>query len=333
MKAFTINQYGSDGKLQITEVAMPVITDNEILVEIHAASINQLDIKIKDGEFKRLIPYKLPLVLGHDFAGVVKKVGSSVSRFQIGDEVFARAADFHIGAFAEYIAVNENDVALKPENISMEAAAAVPLVALTVWQAFVEMANLKKGQKVFIQAGSGGVGSLAIQMAKHFGATVATTTSKGNFEMVRKLGANVLIDYKTQNFETVLEDYDLVLHSQDTKNLEKSFKILKPGGKIISISGPPDKGFAEKAGLSWLMRAIISILSRKTRKLSKKYNVEYSFLFMYADGKQLSEIAKLIESGAIYPVIDSIYDFEHTNDAMSYVQSGRAKGKVVLKIK
>ncbi|MDP4203929.1 MAG: NADP-dependent oxidoreductase [Bacteroidota bacterium] len=333
MQAYTINRYSKEDKLQLTEVPKPVAKENEVLIQIHSASINQLDAKLKSGEFKLLLPYKFPLILGHDVAGTVISVGSKVSRFKMGDEVFARPADFRIGTFAEYIAVNENNVALKPKNISMEQAASIPLVALTVWQAFVEKAKLKKGQNVFIQAGSGGVGTIAIQLAKHLGATVATTTSADNFELVKSLGADVVIDYKTQDFETILKDYDLVLNSQDEKTLEKSLRILKPGGKAISISGPPDTAFAKEIGLPWFMKTAISFLSNKVRKQAKKLNVDYSFLFMQANGKQLSEIGKLIEAGVVLPVVDKVFSFEQMNEAMSYVSSGRAKGKVIVKVK
>ena len=333
MRAYTINRYSKVDKLQLTEVPMPVAKENEVLIQIHSASVNLLDAKLKSGEFKLLLPYKFPLILGHDVAGTVIGIGSKVSHFKIGDEVFARPADFRIGTFAEYIAVNENDVALKPATISMEQAASMPLVALTVWQAFVEKAKLKKGQKVFIQAGSGGVGTIAIQLAKHLGATIATTTSANNFDLVKSLGADVAIDYKTQDFETILKDYDLVLNSQDEKTLEKSLRILKSGGKVISISGPPDTTFAKEIGLSWFMKTAIFFLSRKVRSQVKKLGVDYSFLFMQANGKQLSEIAKLIEADVIRPVIDKVFPFEQTNEAISYVSSGRAKGKVIVKVK
>jgi alcohol dehydrogenase len=333
MKAYTINRYSKVDKLQLTEVPKPVAKENEVLIQIHAASINQLDAKLKSGEFKLLLPYKFPLILGHDVTGTIVGVGSKIKSFKIDDEVFARPADFHIGTLAEYIAVDENDVALKPKNISMEQAASVPLVALTVWQAFVEKAKLKKGQKVFIQAGSGGVGTIAIQLAKHLGATVATTTSANNFELVKSLGADVAIDYKTQDFETILKDYDLVLNSQDEKTLEKSLRIVKPGGKVISISGPPDVAFAKETGLSWFMKTAIFFLSRKVRSQAKKLGVDYSFLFMQANGKQLSEIGKLIETSIIRPVVDKVFTFEQTNEAISYVSSGRAKGKVIVKVK
>ena len=333
MKAYTINRYSKEDKLQLTEVPKPVAKENEVLIQIHSASINQLDAKLKSGEFKLLMPYKFPLILGHDVAGTVIGVGSQVSRFEIGDEVIARPADFRIGTFAEYIAINENDVALKPKNISMEQAASIPLVGLTVWQAFVEKAKLKKGQRVFIQAGSGGVGTIAIQLAKHLGATIATTTSANNFELVKSLGADVVIDYKTQDFETILKDYDLILNSQDDKTLEKSLRILKPGGKVISISGPPDTAFAKEIGLSWFMKTAIFFLSNKIRKQAKKLDVDYSFLFMQANGKQLSEMGKLIETGIIRPVVDKVFLFEQMDEAMSYVSSGRAKGKVIVKVK
>jgi NADPH:quinone reductase-like Zn-dependent oxidoreductase len=332
MKAFIINRYSKEDRLQLVDIAEPVINENELLVEIYSASVNQLDGKIKTGEFKLLLPYKFPLILGHDVAGIITKVGSKVSRFKVGDEVFARPADFKIGTFAEYIAVNENNVALKPKNLSMEEAASFPLVALTVWHAFVEKANLKKGQKVFIQAGSGGVGTIAIQLAKHLGATVATTTSADNFDLVKSLGADIVIDYKTQDFETILKDYDLVLNSQDGKTLEKSLRILKFGGKTVSISGPPDATFAKEIGLSWFMKIAIFFLSKKVKQQAKKLNVYYSFLFMQANGKQLSQIGSLIEAGVIRPIIDKIFPFEQTNEAMAYVAGGRAKGKVVIKV-
>lgn len=333
MKAFSIKKYSKQDSLELVDLPVPALKENEVLVEIHAASINPLDAKIKSGEFKLLLPYKLPFVLGHDVAGVVTKIGSKVSQFRVGDEVFARPADFRIGTFAEYIAIHEKDIALKPKNISMEEAASIPLVALTVWQAFVEKAKLQKGQKVFIQAGSGGVGTIAIQLSKYLGATVATTTSANNFELVKSLGADVVIDYKTQDFETVLKDYDLVLNSQDDKMLEKSLRILKSGGKAISISGPPDAAFAKEMGLSWFMKIAIFFLSRKIKKQAKQLGVDYSFLFMQANGKQLAEIGKLVEANAIRAVVDKIFPFEQTNEALAYVETGRAKGKVVVKIK
>lgn len=333
MRAFILNRYGKKEKLHLGKVPAPVIKENDVLVEVHSAGVNLLDSKIKNGEFKFLLSYKTPLVLGHDVAGVITRVGSKVSRFKAGDEVYARPADYRIGTFAEYIAIHENDVAFKPKGLSMEEAASVPLVALTAWQALVERANLKKGQKIFIQAGSGGVGTIAIQLAKHLGATVATTTGTSNVEWVKALGADVVIDYRKEDFESILHDYDVVLNSQDTLTLEKSLRVLKPGGKLISISGPPDKGFAGETGLGWPLKLIISLLSFNIRKKAKRQHVDYSFLFMRAEGSQLGEITSLIDSGIIHPVMDKVFPFEQTNEALSYVESGRAKGKVVVKLK
>lgn len=333
MKAFVIKKYGKKEGLQLVDVPEPEIKDNDVLVEIHATALNLLDSKIKSGEFKLLLPYKFPLILGHDLAGVVSKVGKNVKRFKKGDEVYARPADGRIGTFATFIAIDEKDVALKPGNLSMEEAASLPLVALTAWQALVERAQLKKGQKVFIQAGSGGVGTIAIQLAKHLGATVATTASPKSFDLLKQLGADVVIDYKTQDFEAILKGYDVVLNSQDIKTLEKSLNILNAGGKAISISGPPTPDLAREIGASWFVKMILSFLSSGIRKKAGKLNVDYSFLFMRAQGDQLGQITRLIESGAIKPVIDRVFPFARTNEALEYVESGRAKGKVVVRIK
>ena len=332
MKAFIVDRYGKNQSLRAGELPEPALREDEVLVQVHAAGVNQLDFKIRNGEFKLILPYRVPFVLGHDVAGVVTQVGSRVRQFKVGDEVYARPDDFRIGAFAEFVAVKEDSLAIKPNNITMDEAASIPLVGLTVWQALVEKANLKKGQKVFIQAGSGGVGTFAIQLAKHLGATVATTTSAGNVALVKRLGADVVIDYKKDDFEKVLSDYDVVLNSQDAKTLEKSLSVLKPGGKLISISGPPDPEFAEEIKAPWFVKQVMRVLSFGARRKAKRRNVSFSFLFMKASGSQLRQITPLIESGAIYPVVDKIFPFASTNDALAYVESGRAKGKVVIKV-
>jgi NADPH:quinone reductase-like Zn-dependent oxidoreductase len=332
MKAFIIDRYKSTDGGRIAEVVDPELLEDDMLVEIHAAGINQLDTKIRDGEFKLILPYKLPIILGHDVAGVVIKVGSRVKRFKPGDEVYARPADYRIGGFAEFIAIDEKEVSLKPKELTMEEAASVPLVGLTAWQALMERGNLKKGQKVFIQAGSGGVGTFAIQLAKHVGATVATTTSADNIDLVKNLGADIVIDYKKDDFENILHDYDLVLNSQDAKTLEKSLRVLKPGGKLISISGPPDPDFAKEIGSSWMLKLVMSFLSYGIRKKAKRRGVSYSFLFMRASGSQLAEITSLIDSGIIRPVVDKVFPFESIKEALAYVEKGRARGKVIIKV-
>jgi NADPH:quinone reductase-like Zn-dependent oxidoreductase len=333
MKAFIIDRYSKKDPMRLGEMPDPEVRDDDVLIEVHATGLNLLDSKIKAGEFKLLLPYRFPIVLGHDVAGVVTRVGSRVRQFKAGDEVYSRPADYRIGTFAELIAVNERDVALKPKTVTMEEAASIPLVGLTVWQALIERADLKKGQKVFIQAGSGGVGTFAIQLAKHVGATVATTTSTANVELVKSLGADVVIDYKKQDFESLLRDYDVVLNSQDKSTLEKSLNVLKPGGKLISISGPPDPDFAKEQGSSWMLRQVFRVLSYGIRKKAKRREVGYSFLFMRANGAQLSEISSLIDAGVIRPVMDRIFPFASTNEALAYVEAGRAKGKVVVKVR
>jgi NADPH:quinone reductase-like Zn-dependent oxidoreductase len=333
MRAFIVDRYGKKERLRAADVAEPELREDEVLIQVHATAVNMLDSKLRNGEFKLILPYRTPFVLGHDVAGVVVRVGQRVRQFRRGDEVYARPDDFRIGTFAERVAVKESSVAIKPRNITMEEAASIPLVGLTAWQALVEQAKLKQGQKVFIQAGSGGVGTFAIQLAKHLGATVATTTSAGNVALVKSLGADVVIDYKQDDFEAHLSGYDVVLHSQDGKTLAKSLGVLQPGGSLISISGPPDPQFAQDIQAPWLVKQVMRALSFGVRRQAQRLKVGYAFLFMKASGSQLRQITPLIESGAIRPVIDKVFPFEATNEALAYVESGRAKGKVVIKVR
>jgi NADPH:quinone reductase-like Zn-dependent oxidoreductase len=330
MKAFILDHYGKQQALRLGDVAEPEPGPDEVLVEVEAAGLNQLDSKIRDGEFKPILPYKPPLVLGHDLAGKVVKVGANVRRFKPGDAVYGRPRDGRIGAFAERIAVKEVDLALKPANLSMAEAASLPLVALTAWQVLIERAQIAPGQKVLIHAGSGGVGTFAIQLARHLGATVATTASAANTALVKDLGADIVIDYRSQAFEDELSGYNLVLNSLDAKTLEKSLKVLKPGGKLISISGPPDPAFARGQGLNPVLRFVLRLVSAGIRRKAKRAGIDYSFLFMRADGEQLGKISKLIEDGAVRPVVDRTFPFEKLNDAFAYIETGRAKGKVVV---
>lgn len=332
MKAFILDRYGKKSSMRLDELPDPTVSADDVLIQIHASGVNLIDSKVKTGEFKLLLPYRFPLVLGHDVAGVVIDVGSRVQQFRVGDEVYARPRDGRIGTFAELIAVDQSDVALKPKSLSMEEAASIPLVGLTAWQALVELADLKEDQKVFIQAGSGGVGTLAIQLAKHIGATVATTTSTANLDLVKRLGADIVIDYKTQDFETVLSSQDVVLHSQDKVALFKSLNVLRPGGKLISISGPPDPRFADEHKSGFLLRQVFRILSKGVRKKAGRRDIDYRFLFMRANGAQLREIAALIDAGIIRPVVDRLFPFASANEALAYVEAGRAKGKVVVKV-
>jgi len=333
MKAFILDRYGSADCVRAGEMPDPQPREDDVLVQIHAAGVNLLDSKIRNGEFKQILRYRLPIVLGHDVAGVVVRVGSRVRRFNPGDEVYARLPDGRIGAFAELVAIKEDDVAVKPKALSMQEAASIPLVGLTAWQALIERASLKPGQKVLIHAGSGGVGTFAIQLAKHAGATVATTTSTANVDLVRRLGADIVIDYKKEEFAQVLRDCDVVLNSLDKVTLEKSLRVLKPGGQLISISGPPDVPFARSIGASWVLRMVMRVLSRRITAKARRQHAHYSFLFMRANGAQLTGITSLIDDGIIRPVVDRVFPFAATKEAMAYVEAGRAQGKVVVSLR
>lgn len=308
MKAAIINAYGS--KLEITDIAKPALLADSVMIEVHAASVNPVDNLIRAGYLKAMLPLALPYTAGNDVSGVITEIGKDVTRFKVGDTVFARPQGMQSGTFAEFVMVKEQDVANKPANLSHEQAASLPLVALTAWQALVSKANLQRGQKVLIHAGSGGVGSIAIQIAKHLGAEVATTTSGDNIDMVRALGADTVIDYQTQKFEELLKDYDVVFDTLGGATREKSFSVLKKGGHLVSIIAPGStSGEAERLG------------------------IKSDLFFMWASGEQLGQIGQLVEQGVIKPQIDRSYSLDQVQEAFDYSQSGRAKGKIVIKVK
>ena len=328
MKAFVVKKYGSDG-LEQAEVPTPTPGDHEVLVDIRAASINPLDKMVRDGEFKQLLKYARPFVLGHDLSGVVTQVGSAVRSFEVGDEVYSRPRDLSIGTFAESIAIDVADVAHKPSSLSFEEAAAVPLVALAAWQALVDLAEVRPGQKVLVHAGAGGLGSTVVQVAKHLGAYVASTAHTRDLDKVRALGADEVVDYTTTDFAEVLSGYDVVLDSLGPASLAKSLGVLRPGGFAISVVGPPDPAFAAQLGQP-LLRPVMALLSRKVRRRAKRLGVRYSFLFMRASGAQLATLAALYDDGTLRPVLDRTFPFDQTLEAMAYVEQGKASGKVVV---
>ena len=328
MKAFVVANYGKSG-LCAAEVLDPVIGARDVLVRVSAASINPLDKMVRNGELKLLLKYKTPFVLGHDVAGVVARVGAEVRDYKVGDEVYARPRDLRIGAFAEYIAIDHADIALKPSSLTMEESGAVPLVALAAWQALADLARVKPGQKVLVHAGAGGLGSTVIQLARHLGAYVATTARGNDEEKVRDLGASEVIDYTKADFAELLSGYDVVLDSLSGDNLAKSLTVLKPGGLAISVVGPPDAAFAEQVGRP-LLKPVMAMRSRKVRAQARKLGVRYSFFFMRADGEQLKTLAALYDAGTLRPVLDRTFPFDETLDAMAYVEQGRAKGKIVV---
>lgn len=328
MKAFTIDRY--QGEIRATDAREPVPGDRDVLVRVRAAGTNQLDVKLAEGEFKALLKYELPLTLGHDLAGTVEAVGPAVTRFAVGDDVFARPADFRIGTFAERIAVDEADIALKPATLGMVEAASLPLVALTAWQALVERAHVTPGQKVLVHGGAGGLGSIAVQLAKHLGAHVATTASGSNADWLRELGADEVIDYRSQRFDEILSGYDVVIDGVGGENLERSLRILKPGGIAIGLAGPPDPDFARQLGLNPVLRLAIGGLSAKVRRQARRLGVRYSFLWMRADGGQLAEIAALVDAGALHPVVGRVFPFAETPAALAALGRGGLRGKIVV---
>ena len=328
MRAFVVSKY--QGPLQEADVPEPVVGDHDVLVQVQAAGLNLLDEKIRKGEFRSFLPYRLPQVLGNDVAGTVIGVGAGVRGFALGDQVYARPDKDRIGTFAERIAIAEGDLALKPASVTMEEAASLPLVALTAWQALVERGSVQPGQRVLVHAGAGGVGTIAIQLAKHLGATVATTVSAGNADFVRELGADSVIDYRTQDFEQLLDGYDLVLDSVGGENLAKSLRVLRPGGKAIGIVGPPDPAFAREIGANPVLRLATTALSSRVRRQARRLGVQYEFLFMHASGDHLRQISALVDDGALRPVVGRVFDFDQTVEGVRSLGTGGIRGKAVV---
>ena len=333
MKALTFKRYGKSPGIGLADVLRPTPKADELLVQVHAAGVNPIDNMIPTGIFKAVVKFQLPATLGSDLAGVVVEVGSRVTRFKVGDAVFASIFDQGTGSIAEFAAVPERAAALKPDNLDFVQAASIPMVGLTSWQALKERVKLQPGQKVFIPAGSGGIGTFAIQLAKLMGAKVGTTTSTGNVELVRSLGADEVVDYKRQAFEAVLRGYDAVLGTVKGDSIEKAIGILKPRGKIVSLVGPLDAAFARARRLNFVFTFVFALMSRRLLRLARKRNVDYTFLFARPDGDQLAQIGKLLETQHILPVIDRVFSFEQAPEALAYLAEGRSKGKVVVQMR
>ena len=307
MKAAVFHEY--EGPVEIAEVAKPELQDSSVLVEVYAASLNPIDNILRAGYLRQMLELTFPHVKGYDVSGTVVEIGKNVKSVKIGDEVFARPNQMDAGSVAEFARIQEDELAIKPSNMTHEQAASVPLAGLTAWQALVTKGKIKIGSKVLIHAGSGGVGTLAIQIAKHFGAFVATTTSGKNASLVKELGADLTIDYTSQNFEDALFDYDLVIDTIGGETLARSFKILKKGGTMVSVK------------------------SQDNDNLAEKYGVHFEWFFMSPDGKMLSELAKLISQGTVKTVIDSIFRMNQAAEAFDRLATGRAKGKIVIAVK
>jgi NADPH:quinone reductase-like Zn-dependent oxidoreductase len=333
MKALTFKRYGKSPDIGFSEVPRPTLKADDLLVQVHAASVNPIDNMIPTGIFKPVLKFGLPATLGSDLAGVVTEVGSRVTRFKVGDAVFANIFDQGTGSIAEFAVVPESAAALKPANLDFVQAASIPMVGLTSWQALKERMDLQPGQKVFIPAGSGGIGTFAIQFAKVLGAQVGTTTSTSNVELVRSLGADEVVDYKKQAFETVLHGYDAVLGTVKGDSIEKSMGILNARGKVVSLVGPLDVAFARARRLNAVLALVFALMSRKIMRLAKRRSVDYAFMFVRPDGDQLARIGELIEAQRIRPVIDKVFPFEQAREALGYLAQGRSKGKVVVQMR
>ena len=333
MRAFVLGGYGAvTDNVRLAEIADPVAGPGEVLIEIHAASLNPIDFKLVHGALKRISNYQLPRPIGFDASGVVLAVGAGAVKFKPGDVVYARASRDTIGSFAEQIALPEKFVALKPAAISHAAAASLPLVGLTTLQGF-ERAGARAGQRILIHAGSGGVGTFAVQYARHLGLHITSTTSSKNADFVKSLGANRVIAYDRENYLEQSGDYDIVYDTLGGAFTIDAFKLVKRGGIVISLSGPPDRDFARREGKGWLVRIAVWLMGRKVYAAAERAGAEYCWFLTESSGDQLREIAVLVDRGAIKPVIDREFAFEQLPEALSYLEAGRARGKVVLKVR
>src|SRR5258707_5372067 len=333
MRAFVLTGYGAiTDNVRLAQLPDPVAASGEVLIEVHAASLNPIDFKIVHGDLKRVSKYKLPRPFGFDASGVVKSVGAGAGRFKPGDTGYLRASRDTIGTFAEQIAVDEKFVALKPFILSHVQAASLPLVGLTTLQGFAR-AGARAGQRILIHAGSAGVGTFAVRYARHLGLHVTSTTSSKNVDFVRSLGAEKVIAYDRENYLEQGGGYDIVYDTLGGAFTIDAFSVVKRGGTVISLSGPPDRDFARREGAGMLVRVAVWLMGRKVYAASAKAGAAYCWFFTESNGDQLRDIAALVDSGAIKPVIDREFAFEKLSEALAYLEAGRARGKVVLKVR
>src|SRR5882757_9463207 len=331
MLAYVLRRYGRPEGSLLMEVPAPTLRPRDILVDVRAAGLNPVDFKFRQGKLRAIYRPRLPLVLGNEFAGEVISVGDAVTRFSAGDRVFARVEKDRLGAFAEQAAVDEDCAARVPPNLDFEAAAGVPLAALTALQALRDELGVKPEQKVFISGGAGGVGTFAIQIAKWLGAHVTTTASKRGEALVRSLGCDEVIDYTAQEISEAHGGFDAGFDVIGGKTLEKMFEIMKPGTKIVSIAGLPEPQTAIKdLGGRRALAAVFWVISYGIRSRARRSGVSYRYLFMHPSGTDLAELAELIEQGKLKVIVDKAYPFANISGALLYVESERAKGKVVV---
>jgi len=332
MKQLLITGYGKiKDCLQFQETNKPIIGGNDVLIEVKSAGVNPIDYKIINGLLRQINKLTFPAPIGFDVSGVIVEKGEGVTNFEIGDEIYSRVSTDKPGTFAEYIAIDSNVVVKKPCNISFEEASSIPLVGFTTIQGFA-LAKIKNGDAILIHAGSGGIGTFAIQYAKSKGAFVYTTTSTKNIPWVKQLGADVVIDYKKENYLDVVRDADIVLDTLGSIYTRDAFSVIKEGGKVITLIGDLDNETAKELGLNSFIRFLLSLKRMKIDKLKKKKSAFYRFVIIEPNAVQLNEITLLIEKRIIKPVIDRVFPFEDAIAALQYLKEGHAKGKVVIKI-
>lgn len=331
MKAAVLTHYDKNGtNLELRDIPIPVLEDDEVLVRIKAAAVNPLDNMIIRGDVKLVVPYKMPLIMGNEFSGVIEKTGKNAKRFKVGDRVYGRMPLKKIGAFAEYAAIEESAIALIPEYLSYEEAASVPLTALTAMQAF-EIMQVKAGETIFISGGTGSLGAMAIPIAKSLGLHVYTNGSQENEERVRKLGAEKFIDYKKENYVDVLADVDHVLDTLGDRELPNEFKVLKRGGNLVSLRGLPNGRFAKRNNMSFFKQMLFKMAGRKYDKMAAMKNQTYDFIFVHEDGKQLEKISEIFTTDhPIETSIDTTFTLDQINEALAKVRQGKSKGKTII---
>ena len=332
MIAAFIQGYGKHQVLRVGDFPRPRPDPSDILVKVHAASVNPIDFKVRDGKLRLLRHCRFPLILGHDCAGEVVEIGEKVTRFKVGDRIFSRPRNGRIGTFAEFIAIDESEAALMPPNLKYQEAASLPLVALTTWQALVDVAQLRSRQKLLIHAGSGGVGTFAIQLAKHIGAEVWTTTSGKNVEFVRSLGADHVINYQSEQFEKGVKTMDVVLDTLGGDSLDRSFLVTRPNGFVVSVSGSPDYRTAKEMGLDIVRSFLLGSVGLQVNLRARRAGVKYRFIFMKPSGGELAQIAALVTKGVIKPVVDRLFNISECQSAIEYSASGRSRGKIVISL-
>lgn len=336
MTAMTVQKYGKNPIIKTT-IPMPNVGDDDVLVKVHSASVNPVDFKIRNGDLRLILPFKTPLILGNDLSGTVVAVGNNVHEFVLGDEVFGRIDKIRPnnqmgGTFAQFAVISKQNLAKKPANLDFNQSASLPLVALTAYQALTERMQATQGDKVLIHAGAGGLGSVAIQIAKNLGLYVATTVSPKGAKLVESFGVDEVIDYTKDDFSQKLTNFDFVLDTIGGETLLKSFQVVKKGGIVVSVSALPTAQFADEWHLPFYKKWLFALASAKICKTAQRYGAKYDFLFMRPSGEQLNVIKHWIENGQLTPIIDKIFAFDDTQQALEYQETGRAKGKIVIEV-